>query len=157
MHILSSRIITAFLEIPVQRLKVLCSCLVPSATFFVLSKQCQWGAWCEGKKKKKKRMVADTQRCQALLIETSRSQAEKQRERAPEQFRLSRVLLCYSLTHCAILCVCVCVRFSRPLPLSRSCKVALPSASRQSLSRSLSPSAHSRCLRGFFFFSISKV
>lgn len=61
--------------------------------------------------RKKKGMVADTQCCQALLIETSRSQAEKQGERAPEQFRLSRVLLCYSLTHCAILCVYVCEVF----------------------------------------------
>lgn len=94
-------------------------------------------------------IVADKQRCQALLIETSRSQEEKQKARererekevagAVQQPRLSRVWLCSSLTvfFCACVRACECVSewevFKASLPVGKSCKVTPLSASRQSL------------------------
>lgn len=63
---------------------------------------------------KKKGVVSDKQRCEGLLIKTSRSYAEKQRgDRRSRSSRRAETLqgLAVLLTHCAtVCCVCVCER-----------------------------------------------
>lgn len=86
--------------------------LLPLPFFFPFFKQRRRGAQRE---RGNKVAAADTRRCQALLIETSRSLPDKQRKReteeeagAGEQSRLRGSCCAASLTR-SLPCVCVCV------------------------------------------------
>lgn len=106
--------------------------LLPLPFFFPFFKQRRRGAQRE---RGNKVAAADTQRCQAPLIETSRSLPDKQREKEKRGGRSGSqrtvetpgVSLCSFAHSLAALClrVCICVRvgerFSRPLPPGRQC------------------------------------
>lgn len=116
--------------------------LLPLPFFFPFFKQRRRGAQRE---RGYKVAAADTQRCQALLIETSRSLPDKQRKReteeeagAGEQSRLRGSCCAASLTR-SLPCVCVCAyacvsaRGFQGLSLQADCaRVAPLPASRQS-------------------------
>lgn len=120
----------------------------------------------------KQGIVADKQRCQALLIETSRSEAQKHRARewerhtedvgAAARLRLSGVWLCSSLTVLSFVCMrekkceCVCVCMGEWEVFKASpCRRILqshPATRLSSISRSI---AASLPRNPFFFLSIT--
>lgn len=148
MHILSSRIIFAFLMEQSRDWKYFTAVLFHLLPFVYYPNNVNEELGVK-KKRNGSRHTALSGTADWNLKVTGR-ETEREGERATEQFRLSRVLLCYSLTHCAILCVYVCEVFKASS--SQQTVQSRPALCLSSITFSV---AVSFCTLPFFFLLLS--